>query len=176
MTDSRPRGKNDLLTLIHAGWDDLQTRLSQLNEAQMTTPNPQDGWAIKDHLMHLAAWEMGIAALLQKEPRFVAMGLDEKLVHQEGVDFNILNDLIFQQHQDKSLTEAQQYLQTAHEALLAALDELTDEDLQNTYSFFQPHEPGEDNGNPIIGWIMGNTYEHYEEHWPWIEAALQMIG
>ena len=176
MTDSRPQSKNDLLTLIHAGWDDLHTRLGQLTEAQMTTPNPQDGWAIKDHLTHLAAWEIGIAALLQKEPRFPAMGLAEIVGFQDGVDFDRLNDLICQQHRSKSLAEAQQYQQNAHEALLAALDELTDEDLQRPYSFFQPQEPGEDNGNPIIGWIMGNTYEHYEEHWPWIESALRKVG
>lgn len=174
MNNSRPQGKNDLLAHIHTGWDDLQTRLNQLTESQMTTPNPQDGWAIKDHLTHLAAWELGIAALLQKEPRYQAMGLDETLVRQEGVDFNVLNDHIFQQHRNKSLAEAQHYLQNAHEALLAALDELTDEDLQRTYSFYEPLEPGEDNGNPIIGWIMGNTYEHYEEHWSWIEAAAKM--
>lgn len=174
MTDSRPQGKTDLLAHLNAGWDDLHARLSQLTEAQLITPNPQDGWAIKDHLSHLATWELGMAALLQKEPRFPAMGLDEKLVHQEGIDFNVLNDYIFQQHRHKSLTEIQQYLQNAHEALLAALDELADEDLTRPYTFYQPHEPGEDNGNPIIGWIIGNTYEHYAEHWPWIEAASRM--
>jgi hypothetical protein len=25
------------------------------------------------------------------------------------------------------------------------------------------------NGNPVIGWIIGNTYEHYHEHSSWIE-------
>ena len=173
MSDSRPQGKNDLLAHLHTGWNDLQTRLGQLTETQMTTPNSQDGWAVKDHLTHLAAWELGIAALLQKEPRYPAMGLDENWVHQEGVGYDALNDHIFHQHRGKSLAEAQQYLQNAHEALLAALDELSDEDLQRPYSFFQPHESGVDNGNPIIGWIMGNTYEHYEEHWPWISAAAQ---
>ncbi len=172
MTESRPQTKTELLALIQAGWDDLHARLSQLSESQLTTPNPSDGWAIKDHLTHLAAWEIGIAALLQHEPRYRAMGLTEEAVFRGEVDYDSLNETIFQQHQGKSLAEAQAYLQTAHEALLAALAELSDDDLQHTYSFYQPHEPGQDSGESIIRWVVNNTYGHYEEHWPWIAAAL----
>lgn len=45
-------------------------------------------------------------------------------------------------------------------------------DLFRTYSYFQPDEPGEDSGRPIIAWIIGNTYEHYDEHRAWIEELI----
>lgn len=171
--ETRPQTKAELLERVQAGWDDLQARLAQLTETQKATPNPQDGWAIKDHLSHLATWEMGIAALLQHEPRYTAMGLDEARVFQGVAGYDEMNETIFHQHQEKTLAEAAQFLQTAHEALLAALNELDDTDLQRGYSSYQPHEPGKDSSTPIMAWIIGNTYEHYEEHWPWIAAAAQ---
>lgn len=50
------------------------------------------------------------------------------------------------------------------------LARLHDADLLKTYSEFQPDQPGEDSGAPIIGWIADNTYEHYAEHQAWVEA------
>ena len=43
------------------------------------------------------------------------------------------------------------------------LSGLTDANLLKTYSYYQPDEPGEDSGSPIVGWITGNTYYHYDE-------------
>ena len=56
--------------------------------------------------------------------------------------------------------------------MLTTLAGLSDEDLFKTYSYYQPDEPGDDSGDPILNWIMGNTYEHYAEHQAWIEALL----
>ena len=47
---------------------------------------------------------------------------------------------------------------------------LSDADLLKTYRHYQPDEPEENSGAPIIGWIAGNTYEHYAEHQAWVEA------
>ncbi len=170
-TGTRPQTKSELLQRIQVGWDDLHARLNQLSEAQKMSPDPQDGWAIKDHLSHLAAWEMGIAALLQHEPRYPAMGLDEARVYEGVGAFDALNEVIFQQHKEKTLAEVEQFLQSAHEALLGALHELSDADLQRNYAHYQPREPRTDTDVPIIAWVISNTYEHFEEHWPWIAAA-----
>ncbi len=35
-------------------------------------------------------------------------------------------------------------------------------------------EPGEDSGSPIVGWITGNTYYHYDEHSLLIEALVRV--
>ena len=57
---------------------------------------------------------------------------------------------------------------------MASLHALTDADLLKTYSHYQPDEPGEDSGSPIVGWITGNTYYHYDEHRVLIEALVRV--
>ena len=54
----------------------LENTLRLLSDEQMTKPGPS-GWSIKDHLAHLAVWEMGIAELLRRRPRFAAMQVEE---------------------------------------------------------------------------------------------------
>ena len=50
---------------------------------------------------------------------------------------------------------------------------LSDEDLHRPYSYYQPGSP---QTAEVIGWIVGNSYEHYDEHRPWIEAILGRTG
>ena len=45
-----------------------------------------------------------------------------------------------------------------------------DADLQKPYSHYQPKDP--DEKRPVVGWVAGNTYEHYAEHIDWINQAL----
>jgi hypothetical protein len=168
--ETRPQTKSELLARMAEAGAALEQTLSQLSEAQLTSVDTQSGWAIKDHLAHLAAWEIGIAALLQRQPRWEAMGLDEATVASHETDD--LNDIVYRQNKDRSLAEVRAYFHDAHQQMLAALDRLSDEDLLKTYSHYQPDEPGDDSGDPILNWIMGNTYEHYAEHQAWIEASL----
>ena len=46
---------------------------------------------------------------------------------------------------------------------------MSDADLQRPYNHYQPSS---DRQQPVIGWIIGNTYGHYEEHQPWIAAIV----
>ena len=52
--------------------------------------------------------------------------------------------------------------------LVAVLGGLSDDDLQKPYSHYQPTDP--DERRPVVGWVAGNTYEHYAEHIDWIKA------
>lgn len=167
---STPQTKSELLVRMAQGRAALEQVVSQLNELQLTTSDPQSGWTIKDHLAHLAAWEAGIAALLQHRPRWEAMGLNEAAVLRHETDD--LNEIIYQQNKNRSLAEVRAYFHAAHQQLLAALERLSDDDLFKTYFYYQPDESGGDNGAPILNWIIGNTYEHYAEHQGWIEAVL----
>lgn len=164
-----PQTKAELLTRIAESRTALEQALSRLSEDQLTTP-AASGWAIKDHLTHLAAWEAGIAALLQRQPRWAAMGLDEATIAQHEMDD--WNEIIYQQNRNRSLVEVQQYFEESHQQLLAALDRLAEEELFKSYAYFEGGKTEEDDTRPIIGRIIGNTYEHYAEHQGWIEAAL----
>jgi hypothetical protein len=183
MDDStNPRTKSELLAQIEQGRRDFEQMLARLSEAELITPDPTTSWAIKDHLAHLAAWEAGIAALLQRRPRWEAMGLDEATVRASNPEQ--VNDLIYQRHKDRPLPEILATFHEAHQELLAALMELTDEDLFKGYAHYAPAVSGDAANGPIIGWIIGNayrpiidwiignTYEHYAEHQGWIEEKL----
>ena len=87
-----------------------------------------------------------------------------------NTDENGLNTIIYQRTKDRSLQEVREAFRQGQQALVDALSHLTEADLLETYSRYQPDEPGEDTGAPIVGWITGNTCDHYDEHRAWIEA------
>jgi hypothetical protein len=160
---SMPRTKAELFQRIQQAQAALEQTISQLTAVQMTTPGPNGGWSVKDHLAHLATWETGLAALLEQHPRYSAMGFDETTYLNSGLDD--LNAIIYKRHKDRPVTEVLTDFRRAHEQVLAALARLSDTDLFKTYPHYQPHEPGEDSGAPILQWIVGNTYEHYTLHY-----------
>ena len=65
------------------------------------------------------------------------------------------------------------YHLTQHQRLPEKVESLTDEDLQRPYSHYQPTS---DRAEPVIEWVKGSTYEHYEEHTPWIAAIVAGSG
>jgi hypothetical protein len=164
-----PQNKSELLERMEQARTRLEQAIGRLSEAQLTTSQPDSGWTIKDHLAHLAAWEAGIAALLQRQPRWEAMGVDEATAENHEMDD--LNDIIYRQQKDRSLAEVKAYFDAAHRQMLAALNRLSDEELFKPYAYYEGKAENDDT-RPIINWIVGNTYEHYEEHQGWIEALL----
>jgi hypothetical protein len=54
--------------------------------------------------------------------------------------------------------------------MIETLQPLADEDLQRPYSYYQP--PRSQDG-PIIDWVIGDTYSHYAQHIPWIDAIIK---
>lgn len=159
--------KQELLDRIEQGWAVMQTYLDTLSEAQLTGPTDAAGWTAKDHIMHMAVWENGIYALVSKKPRWEGMGL-ERDVFVSG-DYDHMNALIQQQHAAKPLDEVLAHFTEVHERLVKKLRWLSDEELQQPYRVYQPDS---DRDAPVIGWVAGNTYEHYTEHQPWIAAIV----
>ena len=74
----------ELVSRMQKGWDDFQAYLKTLTLEQVTQPTDAAGWTVKDHIIHLATWEDGVYALLEKQPRHEQMGLDKALHHQLG--------------------------------------------------------------------------------------------
>ena len=97
------------------------------------------------------------------------MDVDEA-TYRRGAD--AINEIVYEREKDRSAPDVLADYRQAHQELLAALAGLTEADLLKTYSYYQPDEPGEDSGAPIVRWIAGNTYEHYDEHRAWIEALV----
>lgn len=163
--------KAELLRRMDEGYKQFKQLLSTWTDEQLTKPGPE-GWSVKDHVAHLAAWEAGIAALLRKDNRWEAMGLPKDITSRD-LDENQLNALIHEHDHKHSLTEVRAAFEDSHRQMASAINSLTDADLVKTYSYFQPDEPGDDDGRPIWPRIVGNSYGHYEEHTPWIKTVIE---
>lgn len=162
--------KQTLITRMNEGLSDFLAFLDQFSEAQLLEPTDAAGWNARDHITHLAVWADGVAALLRHEDRWAAMGISEAL--GESHDFDAMNEAIVVQHRHLSPQEARRWLVNAHEQLVAAMEPLDDDGLQLSYERFVPPFTVDD-GSPIVSYIKADTYEHYEEHAPWIEALIR---
>jgi hypothetical protein len=98
------------------------------------------------------------------------MGLPEEIYRTHDVDQ--ANDLLHAQSKDRPLTGVLLDLADAHQQVLLALAPLADADLLRPYAYYQPGE-FTDSERPIIGWIVGNTVEHYREHLAWLRALVE---
>jgi hypothetical protein len=73
-------------------------------------------------------------------------------------------------HAGKSHAEVRAMLEESHTRMIATLRAMQDADLIRPYSFYNPEAPEDRRDAPIVGWIAGNTFGHYQEHRPWVEA------
>lgn len=142
----------------------LDALLERLDTTTLLRAGP-GGWTPADHLAHIAAWEQSLVALLAGTPRHAALGVTAE-TYAGGAD--AVNAEVYRLHAGRPLEEVLSFYRRSHEEVLEAVGKLSDADLLRTYSSFQPLEPGTDSGAPIIGWIMGNTADHYDEHIAWI--------
>lgn len=167
MTDERI-SKVELISRINTGWKQLQDYIATLNENQLTQPTDAAGWTVKDHLIHLAVWEDGMASLLQHQPRWERMGLPPESASSR--DFDALNAKIQQANKGKSVAEVKQALADAHQHMLDALQPLDDADLYKNYNEYLV-DPTRDDA--VIHWVSADTYDHYEQHIPWMDAIVK---
>jgi catechol 2,3-dioxygenase-like lactoylglutathione lyase family enzyme len=157
-----PLGRAELIDRIEQARSELEAVLLDMSGEDMTTRPAGLPWNVKDHLAHVAAWEMGIAALLRHEPRYEAMGVESAAV-EGGADE--INAIIYQRSRDSSLEEVQEMYARAHSELLDAINALEDEDLYRPYSHFETDSASDGNIEiPVVWFIAGNSYWHYGEH------------
>lgn len=152
--------KLELLEQIAASRSALDRLVSGLSAADFERADAA-GWTIGDQLAHIAAWEHILVALLRGEDRGAAAGLPAG--QPDSIDD--INAHILERSRGRPLSEVLAEYRRSHGELLAELDQLSEVDLDLPYSHFQPQVAGEDwASHPIIGWIRGNTNEHYDEH------------
>lgn len=162
MTDADyPQTMADLFERIQTAREALEERVAELGDAglNVTTKN---GWPLRDHLIHIAAWEASLAGIFRRERRGPAMGLEPS--DFEG-DWKVddINALLLERHRSMSDDDVRSWFASAHSEALAMLRTLIDSDLQRPFAEFQPY-PGAPGDTPIAEWIAGDTYRHYEEH------------
>ena len=161
---SPPKDKDELMVWIKREWDRLMGTIQNLDEAQMVIPD-EGGWAIKDHLAHLAEWERFLRLNhLQRIPAYEVIGVDPETFAKLDEDGE--NAILFERSRNRSPKEIVDSLIASHAEVLDELEKWTFADLM---------KPRFDNGDPsrTIGlYVAGNTYFHYREHRQTIEKIL----
>jgi hypothetical protein len=167
---TEPANKAEFEEQLQQSWSELQGTLDGFSKEQMTQRTDHVGWTVKDHLSHLVSWERGIIALLRRRPRWEAMGVDlaTATTRLNPNTEDELNQIMRDAAQSLSLAEVREQLSQTHDELADLVDSMEAEDLLKTYSHYAPDEPGNDSGAPVLGWVVGNSSAHYEEHLPWI--------
>jgi hypothetical protein len=157
---------------MQTGLEQFLAVLDRLSDDQMTGPRDAAGWNVCDHVTHLAVWADGIAALLRREDRWKAMGLDMGDPEGDEPDYDSLNAQLVERSRHLTPGEARAWLAAAHERARQAMEALTEAELSAPYERFVAPFTG-DWGYPIAEYLLGNTEDHYEEHTPWMLAIVQ---
>src|SRR5258708_36653619 len=69
-----PRTVAEVLKRVQIDWAALEYAVASLSPAQLVAPGPE-GWSVKDHLMHIGAWEKATTAVLRRRPQYEGFGL-----------------------------------------------------------------------------------------------------
>ena len=162
---SLPHDTTDLLKRVQHAWVELEQAFAGLSDEQMNIPGA-GGWSIKDHLAHLTAWEQFMLQChLRGRPAHKVMQVDEAT--WKTLDENGINDILYQRSRQRPVAEVMADRHRSHEQVVTTLEQIPFADLM------KPNYPDDPQARPLIGWVIGNTYEHYQEHRAYIEALIK---
>jgi hypothetical protein len=166
-----PTSMKEYLDVIARSRAALESVIEGRSHAEMTELRDAGGWAVKDHLYHLAAWERGMTYLLTGRPRHEGMGIDER--SWVDLDEDAVNDVIFRQSKDLPLAVVTSDFHAAHREMIELLGSMSFEELHKPYSHFDPDMTGENRNQPVFYWLFGNTVGHFDMHREWIEVIMR---
>ena len=159
---------NQEIEPIEKGWSALTMLVDSLGPGDLELKG--DGqWAVKDHLAHIAAWELSLIALLEGHDLKKAMGVPDA-----ADDTDAVNEAVWLLHRHETGDQVLRFSRDTHAALLRRLGTMSDADLRRSYNHYQPNDPrdpGDD--RPVVEWVAGNTYDHYAEHVGWINQLIK---
>lgn len=143
---------------------ELVDLVATIPPADLEKPGPDGGWAIKDHLVHVGAWEYWLRALFERQNLLEAMGAGGA-----GRNVDEINSVVYEKHRQDPVKNALAYFSDSHQKLMRVLDRQTTEDFEKPYNVFFPPAAGEAASQPVLDAVAANTYDHYAEHIDWIK-------
>jgi hypothetical protein len=154
--------KQELLDKIVTGRAQLEAALSHIDEERMPLIILHGEWSVKDLIGHLGYWEGFVVTLFNT---YRAGKTPEPFS-----DVDLVNAQVLSQSRKQSLSELRRQEKNAYQKILALLQEASPQELFNA-----DHFPGT-KGQPFESIISDNTYGHYAEHLPELNAWLKRIS
>jgi len=156
--------KDELIAEMRREWVLLETLLNSLSEAQMTAPDVEGPWSVKDMLAHLSAWKKvlldRLGAALSRGSAQYAPILCEEDVHR-------FNAQVYAASQDRPLSAVLLEFRSLYTGVLTVVEALDEAFLTHPMPLDYPLDN-------LIAWqiIRANTSDHYQEHRLAVEAWL----
>lgn len=153
-----------VITLIRAEHEQIEAILAQMSPQQIEQPGVDGDWSVRDLLAHITDWEqylvqrIGAAKRGDPPPR-------RELPDQAAMDR--INEQTRQASRDRSLAEIRAAFDQSIIDVFTLLDTLDDADL------LPESRVSRALGGPVLQYIAGETWEHYGEHRPALEAWLR---
>ena len=130
-----------------------------LTKDQMTQiPGPQDDWSVKDLIVHITWWENFTLARLT----MLLTGLDKPDIP----DYDALNYQVWHINKDRTLENVIAEFDLNLSRWEDMMNALTDDQLNDLDGF----------STPLVSLIAGNSFGHYDEHRPDLEAYVASLG
>jgi len=127
--------KDELIAEIRREWLLLETLLNSLSEDQMTTPDVEGPWSVKDMLAHLSAWEK---VLLDRLGAALSGGTAQYPPILSEDDVHRFNAQAYTDNQDRTLSAVLQEFRSLYTGVLTVVEALPD----------PSHAPGLSPGQP----------------------------
>jgi hypothetical protein len=157
---------DELLSAMNVARGELEAFIAGTPPEQLVTLR-KDGWTIKDHLFHLATWDLYLIAVLDRQPRLPAVGID---ADPRG-SFDEVNALFFKRGQGLPLNQVLGAFRGNRARIIEQVRKLSDSDLERPVADFQPHDPTPPQG-PLRIWILEITADHDRQHNAWMRDVL----
>ena len=160
-----PGSKAELMSAIKREWKLLMDVVAKLEAADKITTPDEGGWSPKDNIAHIAEWMNALMGYhLDRRPPHEVMSLPEEVT--KDWDFEVINPVLFERNQNRSLEDVMDELKKVYERLVAKLDAMSFEDL------LKPRHADDPAKRPVLMWVLGDTTEHFAEHRETIEKML----
>jgi hypothetical protein len=154
--------KAELLDKARTSREQLDAALAQVPDARREEVGLYEAWSVKDLLGHLGWWEERAAEVITSVIRDGAPS--------NPIDFSKLNAVnagVYAEYHQRPFADVQRFEQAAYQALLRVVEQTRDDALFNSQRFAWTQ------GEPLMNWVAANTYDHYAEHLPALQAWLE---
>lgn len=153
-----------LLAETAAARGELEAFVAGLPAERLLVPGP-DGWTMKDHLAHIAAWDGALVAVLRREPWYAGFGVEI----DPAAGFDAINERIRAATAGHPLRQVLASFRGNRAALVATLRRLDPAALDQPLEAWQPNVDVP-HGEPLRAWIVDVLIMHDTAHLQWLRA------
>ena len=160
---SDPTNKTELLARMRDSYAAFEALLAPLSAELLCAPGVNGEWSIKDILAHLTIWQERVSTQLEAIARGEESPLDP-IANDEQM--HVFNNATVAASRARPLSEVQADFRATVQRLSANVE------AAGEAALFEPGRFAWLDGGTMATSIAGNTFEHYAEHVPMIEALL----